>query len=55
MKFNTKFEENFFIPPDEDPEEKLVPIDIRPVLPFIFGGAALAAPAAVSINWVIAQ
>lgn len=55
MMFTSKFEEKFLIPQEQDDDEKLVPIDIKPALPFILGGASLAAPAAISLNWVIAQ
>lgn len=54
MMINGFVKENFSIPEDPD-KEKLVPIDFDTVLPFLMGGAALATPAAVSLNWVIAQ
>ena len=47
--------ERYSIPEDEDPNQPAMPIKLNFALPFLLGGAALAAPAAVSLNWYIAE
>lgn len=54
MFINKMVKDKYSLP--EDPEdEKMVPIDFDQALPLLMSGTALAAPAAVSLNLLIAQ
>lgn len=54
MFINNMVKEQYSLPEDPD-DEKIVPINFDLALPFLMGGAALASPAAVSLNLFIAQ
>lgn len=54
MFVNNFVKENYSLPDDDDPEEKSLPINVDWALPFLMGGAALATPQIISLNWLAA-
>lgn len=55
MYINHMVNKNYSLPEDPEDEDKKIPIDFDLALPFLVGSAALATPAAVSVNFLIAQ
>lgn len=55
MYASVLIKEKFSLPDDTDPDSKIKPIYVDYAMPLLAGGAALVSPAAVSLNWSIAQ